>query len=275
MIDPEASSDDTPGIIASRVKTTPELTGNLRAHSVRLPKAAEEASGIRVLGRTIRSIVYTTDIAIIRNCDADAVFAVYPFTPQQIISKAIMEASAIPVFAGVGGGTTAGARSAMLAQDAEADGAYGVVLNAPASYTTLEMVSRVIDIPVIVTVIDADHDVVANRIAAGASILNVAAGSSTAKVVADIRKEFPDVPLIATGGPTEQSIEETVEAGANAIICTPPTSKELFSQMMNRYRDSSEVHSAMPASRSISEASLREIEARMREIRDAGFLNEK
>ena len=151
--------------VTPRVLRTPELTGNLRAHSVRLPEAAQEASGIRVLGRTIRSIVYTTDIAIIRNCDADAVFAVYPFTPQQIISKAIMEASAIPVFAGVGGGTTAGPRSAALAQDAEADGAYGVVLNAPASYTTLEMVSRVIDIPVIVTVVDADRDVVANRIA--------------------------------------------------------------------------------------------------------------
>ncbi len=165
--------------VTPRVLRTPELTGNLRAHSVRLPEAAQEASGIRVLGRTIRSIVYTTDIAIIRNCDADAVFAVYPFTPQQIISKAIMEASAIPVFAGVGGGTTAGPRSAALAQDAEADGAYGVVLNAPASYTTLEMVSRVIDIPVIVTVVDADRDVVANRIAAGASILNVAAGVPT------------------------------------------------------------------------------------------------
>ena len=96
--------------VTPRVVRTPELTGNLRAHSVRLPEAAQEASGIRVLGRTIRSIVYTTDIAIIRNCDADAVFAVYPFTPQQIISKAIMEASAIPVFAGVGGGTTAGSR---------------------------------------------------------------------------------------------------------------------------------------------------------------------
>lgn len=107
-----AESDEIASMtVTPRVLRTPELTGNLRAHSVRLPEAAQEASGIRVLGRTIRSIVYTTDIAIIRNCDADAVFAVYPFTPQQIISKAIMEASAIPVFAGVGGGTTAGPRS--------------------------------------------------------------------------------------------------------------------------------------------------------------------
>ncbi len=267
------SGEITSTTVTPRVLRTPELTGNLRAHSVRLPEAAQEASGIRVLGRTIRSIVYTTDIAIIRNCDADAVFAVYPFTPQQIISKALMEASAIPVFAGVGGGTTAGARSAMLAQDAEGDGAYGVVLNAPASYTTLEMVSRVIDIPVIVTVVDASEEVIANRIAAGASILNVAAGSKTAQVVAEIREEFPDVPLIATGGPTEKSIEETVEAGANAIICTPPTSRELFSGMMERYRESSDIHSTTPNARGLSDASLREIEARLREIRDAGFID--
>ena len=199
----------------------------------------------------------------------------YPFTPQQIISKAIMEASAIPVFAGVGGGTTAGPRSAALAQDAEADGAYGVVLDAPASYTTLEMVSRVIDIPVIVTVVDADRDVVANRIAAGASILNVAAGAGERpQVVADIREEFPDVPLIATGGSSEESIRATVEAGANAVICTPPTNKELFSGMMKRYRESSDIHASTPSNaRGLSDASLREIEARLREIRDAGFLD--
>lgn len=267
-----SESQQPPTIVEPRTLRTPELDGNLRSHSVRLPKAAQEASGIRILGRVIRSIVYTTDLAIIRNCDADAVLAVYPFTPQQIISKAIMEASAIPVLVGVGGGTTAGPRSAMLAQDAEGDGAYGVVLNAPASYTTLEMVSRVIDIPVIVTVVDASEEVIANRIAAGASILNVAAGSATAQVVADIRKGFPDVPLIATGGSTDQSIRATVEAGANAIVCTPPTNKELFSKMMDNYRESSEVKSTTLSGRSISEASLREIEGRLRDIRNAGFL---
>ncbi len=136
------------------------------------------------------------------------------------------------------------------------------------------MVSRVIDIPVIVTVVDADRDVVANRIAAGASILNVAAGAATAQVVADIREEFPDVPLIATGGSTEESIRATVEAGANAVICTPPTNKELFSGMMKRYRESSDIHATTPSNaRGLSDASLREIEARLREIRDAGFLD--
>lgn len=260
--------------VTPRVLRTPELTGNLRAHSVRLPEAAQEASGIRVLGRTIRSIVYTTDIAIIRNCDADAVFAVYPFTPQQIISKAIMEASAIPVFAGVGEGRRPVHARLRSRKTPRPMARMASCSTHRPSYTTLEMVSRVIDIPVIVTVVDADRDVVANRIAAGASILNVAAGAATAQVVADIREEFPDVPLIATGGSSEESIRATVEAGANAVICTPPTNKELFSGMMKRYRESSDIHATTPANaRGLSDASLREIEARLREIRDAGFLD--
>lgn len=63
----------------------PNLTSSLR-HILRVPSACYEASGIVINGRRIKSLVFTTDIAIIRNCDADAVFAVYPFTPQQAIS---------------------------------------------------------------------------------------------------------------------------------------------------------------------------------------------
>ena len=75
-----------------------------------MPAEAYAASGIIVNGRRIKTFVFTTDLAIIRNCDADAVFAVYPFTPQQAISDAIIKASYIPVFCGVGGGTTRGLR---------------------------------------------------------------------------------------------------------------------------------------------------------------------
>ena len=86
----------------------PEIGGRLRKNILRLPEAIHQASGIVINGRRIRSFVFTTDLAIIRNCDADAVFAVYPLTPQQVISDAIIKASYIPVFCGVGGGTTRG-----------------------------------------------------------------------------------------------------------------------------------------------------------------------
>ena len=102
-------------------KTSPNVESRLR-HILRMPQEVYSASGIVVNGRRLKSFVFTTDLAIIRNCDADAVFAVYPFTPQQAISHAIIQASYIPVFCGVGGGTTKGMRTLQLAQDVEGQG---------------------------------------------------------------------------------------------------------------------------------------------------------
>ncbi|HCD09950.1 MAG TPA: hydrolase, partial [Thermoanaerobacter sp.] len=42
--------------------------------------------------------------------------------------------------------------------------------------------------------------------------------------------------IIATGGPTEETILKTIEAGANAISYTPPTNAEIFSEIMDKYR---------------------------------------
>lgn len=209
----------------------------LRDHnSLALPSEIRRASGIIIMGRRIKSLIFTTDIAIIRNCNADAVLAVYPFTPQQVIMDAIISASSIPVVCGVGGGVTDGLRSVLLAKDAEAQGAFGVVVNAPARNQTVESIKKVIDIPIIATVTSETYDIEA-RLAAGASVLNVSAAERTAEVVKKIREKFPTVPMIATGGPTEQSILETIEAGANAISYTPPSTKELFRVIMNGYRE--------------------------------------
>ena len=196
----------------------------------------EKASGIIVNGKRIKSLVFTTDLAIIRNCDADAVFAVYPFTPQQCISEAIIKAAYVPVFCGVGGGTTKGLRTIGLAKDVESQGAMGVVLNSPTSDFNLLAVAQAVDIPVIITVVNDKADI-AKRIEAGASIINVAGGAKTADLVQKIRKEFPKVPIIASGGNTQDSIKCTVDAGANAITYTPPTARELFKELMSKYRN--------------------------------------
>lgn len=219
----------------SEKKSSPQVEGQLR-HILRIPQAVYKATGIVVNGRRIKSFVFTTDLAIIRNCDADAVFAVYPFTPQQAISDAIIKASYIPVFCGVGGGTTRGMRTVSLAKDVESQGAMGVVLNAPITNLNLRAVAMAVDIPVIITVTKENTDIVA-RLANGASILNVACALQTPRVVAKIRADFPDVPIIATGGRTEESIAETIAAGANAITYTPPSPAELFKAMMEKYRE--------------------------------------
>ena len=191
-----------------------------------LPLSCYQASGIVVNGRRIKSLVFTTDLAIIRNCDADAVFAVYPFTPQSAISHALINGSYIPVFCGCGGGTTKGLRTLSLAQDAEGQGAMGIVLNAPISDLNLLAVTKVVDIPVIITVVSEETDIAA-RLASGASILNVAAGPGSAALVRKIRRDFPEVPIIASGGNTEESIQATIAAGANAITFTPPSSSKV------------------------------------------------
>lgn len=142
-----------------------------------------------VFGRRIKSLVFSTDVAIIKNINTDAVIAVYPFTPQPKISGAIIDVSDVPVFVGVGGGITSGIRSLQLAIEAEHQGAFGVVVNAP---------------------IPGD-------------------------VITEIKKHV-DIPVIATGGPSDDTIRATIEAGANAITYTPPTNGELFALTMQKYR---------------------------------------
>ena len=51
-----------------------------------------------------------------------------------------------------------------------------------------------------------------------------------------IIKNINKVPIIATGGPTEESILRTIQAGANAITYTPPSNGVLFARIMNQHR---------------------------------------
>lgn len=216
-------------------KYVPEVQSKLRADFIKEPAIIRETSGIRLYGRRIKSIIFTTDIAIIANTNADAILAVFPFTPQPSIYEAISNIAVSPFLAGVGGGKTNGARSAKMALFAEAFGAYGVVLNAPASLETIQLVDEEVDIPIISTIVSEYMDIEA-RLKAGVNILNVSAAKRTPEVVANIRKRYPHLPIIATGGPTDESIEQTIEAGANAITFTPKSNSEIFHDTMDRYR---------------------------------------
>ena len=214
----------------------PEVSGPLRSFMLKVPEEIQQASGIKVMGKLIKSIVFTTDICIIRNVNADAIIAVYPFTPQPVITQAIMSAADIPVFTGVGGGLTQGKRVVNLSMHAEFQGAIGVVVNAPTSNDVVRQVCETIDIPVVVTVI-SEHEDIESRIEAGAKIFNVSAASKTASVVREIRRKNPDIPIIATGGPSGETILETISAGANAITWTPPSNGDVFRSIMDAYRE--------------------------------------
>lgn len=220
-------------------KGSPSITTDLRKHYVTVPEIIDTASGIIINGKRFRSLLFTTDIAIIMNNDADAVIAVYPFSPHPAIIQGITTVASMPVIAGVGGGITNGHRSANIALFAEAHGCIGVVLNSPTPKETYHEVNRMVDIPIISTVVSEYTDI-QEKLDAGVDILNVSGAAQTAHIVREIRKKFPKVPIIATGGPTDESIKETIEAGANAITYTPPSNGKLFSELMKKYRSQEE-----------------------------------
>lgn len=217
-------------------KNVPHVTGYLRDFMLTVPQEIYSCSGIKIHGRRIKSVLFSTDASIIRNTNADAVIAVYPFTPQPIITQAVMTAAEVPVFVGVGGGLTKGPRVVNLALHAEYQGAIGVVVNAPTSDETIRELKKSVDIPVVVTVI-SENDDIDSRIAAGADIFNVSAAANTPAVVEKIKKKYPDFPVIATGGQTAESIMRTIDAGANAITWTPPSNAEVFRDIMAAYRE--------------------------------------
>ena len=81
------------GKTSSGTPARPTINSKLRHNILRMPEVIREASGIVIYGKRIKSLAFTTDLAIIKNCDADAVFAVYPFTPS---SPSVMPLSSIP-----------------------------------------------------------------------------------------------------------------------------------------------------------------------------------
>ena len=97
-------------------KSIPSYHGTLRSHSLSVPECIYQCSGMLIFGRRIKSLVFSTDVCIIKNINADAVIAVYPFTPQPVISQAIISVSDVPVFVGIGGGLTGGNRAVRLAK---------------------------------------------------------------------------------------------------------------------------------------------------------------
>lgn len=184
--DPESRQVDGPNPIENRISSS----------AARVPDIISCTSGITVQGRQLHSFAFTTDAAIIRNTNADAILAVYPFTGEPVITQALLTAAQAPLFVGVGGGTTTGPRVIQLAMMAEMQGAAGVVLN-------------------------------------------VAAGRRTPDVVQQIRQRHPSIPLLASGGSTDESMAETIVAGANALTWTPPNAQEMQRSMMMRYRGES------------------------------------
>lgn len=213
-----------------------EYESSLRTFLVEMPPLIYQVEGIRVFGRTLRSFLFSTDVALIRNTNADAVLAMYPFATQHAINASLLQAADMPVFVGIGSTSMPEDRMMRCAQDAEAAGASGIVLGAHTSNQTLSRLKKVLDIPIVVTVASEKENVDA-RVDNGADILNISGARRTPEIISGVKARYSYIPIIATGGPTEATILETVKAGADAISFTPPSVADIFSKQMEIFRD--------------------------------------
>jgi len=216
-------------------KMRPEYRSEYRAELVHVPEVIRRSSGIIINGRRYKSFLFSSDVATIMYSDADAVLAVYPYSPHPAIIKALNVVAPSPLAAGVGGGVTQGRRSETIARFADAYGCMAVVLNSAVNVDTVKAVNDAIDIPIIYTVISKHMDI-SEHIKAGVNILNISGGKNTTEIVRIFRERYPDIPIIATGGKTDETIMETIEAGANGISYTPPTTQQVFKKNMDKYR---------------------------------------
>lgn len=201
-----------------------------------MPKIIGKAcEGIVLGGKTIKSVLFSTDMALIENNDADAVLAVYPFAPSPKIMKALIDFSDKPVICGVGGGLTQGKVAIGMAIEAEALGAAAIIVNQPFKNEHIAAIRKKISIPIISSVSVADFSF-QDRVDAGVDIFHITGGKNTSKILEHIAYAVPGYPVMATGGKSMDSIESAIESGADAIVLTPPSSGELFKNIMDQYR---------------------------------------
>lgn len=167
-----------------------EYESKLRYLIISVPEVTREAPGIRIFGRTLRSFLFTTDVALIKNTNADAIMAVYPFTPQPSINQAIMSTADVPVMCSVGGEEKSDERVIHLALETEFRGAVGAVLSPAVDNDVIAKIKKRVDIPVVVTVVSEKEDI-ERRIESGADILNVSGAGDTCRIIEEYETNIP------------------------------------------------------------------------------------
>lgn len=207
----------------NKALTTPEIIGT-------------NCQGLLLKNENVKSFLFSTDMALIENNDADAILAVYPFPPSPKIIKTLIDFAGKPIVCGVGGGTTKGKKSLEVAIYAEEVGAAGIIVNVPFENKDIKKIREKVSLPIISTVTSSDYDFLKGKIYAGVTIFHVSGGANTSKIVKDISDKFPDFPVMATGGKSLESIEESIDSGSRAIVLSPPSNKDLFKTVMDKYR---------------------------------------
>ncbi|MDM1408291.1 hypothetical protein [Myroides sp. DF42-4-2] len=195
----------------------------------------KRCKGLELHGKKIKTILYSTDLALIENNDADALLAVYPFTPSLHIIKTLIAFSNKPVICGIGGGMTQGDFAIEIALEAQKCGAAAVIVNQPFKNEDIAILKQHLTIPIISSISTLNFDFEA-RIQAGVSCFNITGGGNTIQIVEYLQQHYPDFPVISTGGKTYDSLQNIVNKKVSAVILTPPSNAELFRSIMDNYR---------------------------------------
>lgn len=203
---------------------------------LQFPKNIKEfCGGIMLDGNFIKTVLFSTDLALIENSDADAVLAVYPFPPSANIMKSLVQFSGKPLICGIGGGMTQGKKALEMAVQAESLGACAVIVNQPFKNRHIEKIKKLISIPIISSVSYSGFNF-KDRVNAGVDIFHITGGSKTSEIIRHLAFAAPGYPIMATGGKSIIDIDEVVKVGADAVVLTPPSSGELFRTIMDQYR---------------------------------------
>lgn len=210
-------------------------TGTEKAKIPTPAHITKACKGIELQGKKIKTILYSTDLALIENNDADALLAVYPFTPSLRIIRTLIAFSNKPVICGIGGGMTQGNFAISIALEAQNAGAAAVIVNQPFKNEDIVKLKEHLTIPIISSISTLNFDF-EERIRAGVSCFNITGGTNTQEIVDYLQKKHPNFPLISTGGKTFASLQNMVNKRINAVVLTPPTNAELFRSIMDTYR---------------------------------------
>lgn len=197
---------------------------------------SQKCKGILLNNQLVKSILFSTDLALIENNDCDAILAVYSFPPSTKIMKSLIEFSNKPVVCGIGGGITQGRVALKMAIEAEQLGASAVIVNQPFKNSDILKIKKQINIPIISSVSALNFNF-KERVESGVSFFHITGGQNTTRIIEHIKENFSDIPFICTAGKLMSNLKEVIDKEVHGVVLTPPSNGDLFKKIMNRYRN--------------------------------------
>jgi len=207
----------------------------LSADKFKLPDAIDQCPGLQFKNHKVQSVLLSTDLGYLHKLNTDCTLVIHPFEPSLKINRTVLEFDNKPVLCGVGGGLRKKENTIELIHDAEKRGASGIVITRPTPPKEVEIISEKASVKVIYSVLYGGENI-PDLVSAGVEMFNVSTGEQTPETIENIRRSFPDIPIMANGGRFNATIRETIRMGADAIVYSPPTATEMMRSIFDDFR---------------------------------------